>query len=227
MAQKHEDPENLEKIESSLTKAEQYIEDNQKKLTYIVGIIVVVIAAFFIYKSRVAEPREAEAVDVMWEAQRYFEQDSFHIALYGNANVYGFEYVIDKFGATESGNLAHYYAGICYLHMKEYDNAIDLLKEYSPNEDLLAQTRMSLLGDAYSNKEQYEKAAKNYEKAADISESVQFSPLFLIKAGQCYEKLEQYDKALKVYTRIKNEFGDSDKINQVEKYIVRVKSFQS
>ncbi|MFW5852047.1 MAG: tetratricopeptide repeat protein [Bacteroidota bacterium] len=221
---KHKDPENLEMIESSLTRAEQYIEDNQKKLTYIVGVIVLVIAAFFIYKNRVMEPRNAEAVDVMWEAQRYFEIDSFHIALYGNANVYGFEYIIDEYGGTESGNLAQYYAGLCYLRMKEFDNAIDVLKDFSPNEDLTAQLKANLLGDSYSNKGEYDKAVDYYIEAADISESVEFSPLFLIKAGQCYEKLGMKDKAFDVYSLITKEYADYEQIDKVEKYIIRVQS---
>jgi TolA-binding protein len=108
--------------------------------------------------------------------------------------------------------------------MKDFDNAIDVLKDFTPNEDLTAQLKANLLGDSYSNKGEYDKAAKYYIEAADISESVEFSPLFLIKAGQCYEKLDKQDKAFDIYSRIKKEYADYEQIDKVEKYIIRVQS---
>jgi len=220
--QTYEDPDNLKKIESSLTKAEQYIEDNQKKLTYIIGALIIIIAVFFLYKNRIVEPRNARAVESIWGAERLFEIDSFHIALYGNENVQGFLDIIDEFGSTNSGNLAKYYAGVCYLRMGEYDNAIEYLQEFSAHEDLLGQMKLNLLGDAYSNKQEYKTAADFYLQAAKKSSSEEFSPMFLLKAGQCFEKIEDKKSALDVYSEIKNKYPQSEEGQMIDKYIVRV-----
>ena len=220
--QKYDDPNNLQKIESSLSKAEIYIENNQKKLTYIIGALILIIAAFFLYKNRVVEPRNALAVESIWGAERFFEIDSFHIALYGNENVQGFLDVVDEFGSTKSGNLAKYYAGVCYLRMGEYDNAIKFLKDFRAYEDLLKQLKLNLLGDAYSNKQEYKIAADNYMKAAKVSDSEQFSSVYLLKAGMCFEKLNDKKSALAVYSEIKNKYPQSDEGQMIDKYIVRV-----
>lgn len=220
--QKHEDPENLQKIESSLTRAEQYIENNQKKLTYIVGVIVLLIALFFVYKNRVIEPRTERAFEAIWGAERLFQADSFHVALYGNENVYGFLDVISQYGSTKSGNLAKYYAGICYLRMGENDEAIKMLRSFKPRESLTAQMTANLIGDAYSNSENYQQAARSYERAAQISDSEEFSPLFLKKAGLCYEQLGDKKRALEMYTEIKDRFPNTDIGREIDKYIVRV-----
>jgi tetratricopeptide (TPR) repeat protein len=219
---KNEDPENLQKIESSLTKAEQYIEENQKKLTYIIGGLVIIIALFFVYKNRIVEPKNTKAVEAIWGAERFFEIDSFHIALYGNENVIGFLDVVDTYGSTKSGNLARYYAGVCYLRMGENDNAIKLMRAFKPEENLLAQMKENVLGDAHSNNGNYKEAAGFYERAADISSSDEFSPLFLLKAGQCYEKIGDTKRALDVYNRIKDTYAHTEQGKDIDKYIVRV-----
>lgn len=224
MAKKHtsEDPENFQKIESSLTKAEQYIENNQKKITYIIGGLVLVIALFFMYKNRVVEPRNARAFEEIWGAERFFEVDSFHIALYGNENIFGFLDIISKYGSTKSGNLARYYAGVCYLRMGDNDNALKMLRAFKPSEALMAQMRANLIGDVHSNNENYSEAAKNYVRAAQISDSEEFSPLFLKKAGLCFEKLGDTKKALEVYTQIKEKYAATEVGRDIDKYIVRV-----
>ncbi|HON52404.1 MAG TPA: tetratricopeptide repeat protein, partial [Bacteroidales bacterium] len=74
MAQSKETQEikQFEKIESTLGKAELYIEKNQKKLTYIVGAILLLVAAFMAYRNFVVTPRESEAQNVIWQAQNAF-----------------------------------------------------------------------------------------------------------------------------------------------------------
>jgi len=224
MAKQHktEDPKEFEKIESSLTKAEQYIEDNQKKLTYIVGILILVIGGFFAYKNIIVKPKEAKAADEIWMAQRSFAVDSFQVALQGDELVTGFDKIIDKYGSTNIGNTAELYAGISALQLGEYDKALAYLEDFSTDEPFFAPIKIKLIGDVYSQKGDYEKAASYYEEAANMADSKWLSPAILLMAGQCYEKLENNSKALEVYTTIKEEYPTAQEARGIEKYIARV-----
>ena len=72
----------------------------------------------------------------MFQAVYYFEQDSLVKALNGDGNNYGFLEIIDEYGFSEAANLSHYYAGVSYLKLGNYNNAISYLNSFSSS-DLL------------------------------------------------------------------------------------------
>jgi len=121
--------ERIEAVESALSRTEQFIESNQKTLTYIVGGIIVVIILFFGYKRFISDPKEKSAQKAIFQAEYYFEKDSVDLALYGDGENYGFLEIIDDYGSTDVGNLAKYYAGLCFYNKGEYEVAIDHLKK--------------------------------------------------------------------------------------------------
>ncbi|HRS19566.1 MAG TPA: tetratricopeptide repeat protein [Bacteroidales bacterium] len=224
MAQSKETQEikQFEKIESTLGKAELYIEKNQKKLTYIVGAILLLVAAFMAYRNFVVTPRESEAQNVIWQAQNAFAKDSFKIALYGNESVMGFSEIVDEYGSTKAGNLARAYAGFCCIRLGEYENAIDYLEDFEVNDPIVMPLAKCAIGDAYTELGKYDKAVSNYLEAAKLSDHELTSPRFLMKAGLVYEKMNKKDKALDVYTQIKESYPTSNEATVIDKYITRV-----
>jgi len=58
----------------------------------------------------------------MFMAQKYFEQDSIRKALNGDGQYLGFLAIIDEYGMTKSSNLSHYYAGMCYLKLGQFEH---------------------------------------------------------------------------------------------------------
>ena len=110
---KNEGDERLESIETTLTKAEQFVIDNQKAIIVVLAILLVAVVAFFGAKKYYFEPREEEAQASIYHAEQYFENDNFATALNGDGNYLGFADIINEFGGTKTANLAKYYAGIC------------------------------------------------------------------------------------------------------------------
>ena len=60
------------------------------------------------------EPLEQEAHADMYMAEIYFEKDSFNLALNGDGQYLGFLDIVDEYSLASAGNLANYYAGLCY-----------------------------------------------------------------------------------------------------------------
>ena len=56
--------------------------------------------------------------------------DSLNWALNGDGNNVGFLKIIDKYSGTPAGNLAHYYAGVCYLKKGDFSNAEKQLRAF-------------------------------------------------------------------------------------------------
>ena len=213
----------IENVEVALNRAEQFIEKNQKILTIIAAAILLVVAVFFLSKRFYFAPKEHEAQAQMFYAEKYFEKDSFKLALNGDGNNLGFVQVIDDYGFTKTANLASYYAGICYLRMGDFQNAINYLEKYSGNDTYVYSVAKGAIGDAYCELGNKEKAVKYYTKAAEHKENTFISPIYLMKAGQLLESLNKYNEALENYETIKLQYPFSAEARQIEKYITRVK----
>ena len=218
------DEERLEQIESTLGKTEMFIEKNRNTIMVFLGIIIVVVLAIFGVKKFIFEPREAEAQTAIFHAEQLFENDDYATALNGDGNNAGFMDIINEYGGTKTGNLARYYAGICYLNTGDYNNAIKYLGEFKGKDQMVKPLATGAMGDAYLELDNAAEAAKCYEKAAKESANSFTSPMFLMKAGLAYEMVENYEKALEMYKIIKAEYPNSNEGFSVEKYIAYVEA---
>lgn len=216
-------PDKLEEVESVLSRTERYIEDNQKPLTVIILALVVIVIVFMGYKRFIVIPAEKEAQSQMFTAERYFEQDSFNLALYGDGNNLGMLDIIDDYGITKSSELAHYYAGISFLNLGEFELAIEQLEKFSSDDQMIILIAKGAIGDAYLELGEPSKAITYYEKAATIEDNAFINPFYLMKAGLVYESQEEFQKALDTYQKIKDNYPESQEGQKIEKYITKVK----
>ncbi|MCG8702117.1 MAG: tetratricopeptide repeat protein, partial [Bacteroidales bacterium] len=127
--EKHQES-GLDNIEGALTRTEQYIEENRNFLLIIVAAVIIVVGGFMGIRKFILEPKEKEAQSEMYMAERYFEQDSFRLALDGDVQYPGFEQIIDDYKFTKAAKVSHYYAGVSYLRLGEYEDAITHLKKF-------------------------------------------------------------------------------------------------
>lgn len=217
--QKNED--SFEHLEGALTSSEQFIERNQKMIVNIVLGLIIIIGGYFIYNKYVTVPKMEEASSQIFGAQNYFEKDSFNLALNGDGNILGFIEITEKYGSTPTGNLANFYAGLSYLYLGEYENAVDYLKKFSSDDLLLSNMAIANIGDAYMQMGDYAKAASYYSKAASSKVNDFSTPAFLMKNALALEKNNDYAAALKIYEKIQKEFPASARNGEIEKYIER------
>ncbi|MDD5571245.1 MAG: tetratricopeptide repeat protein [Bacteroidales bacterium] len=222
------EPENTEVKKNSLkhffTRSEEYINENQKTVSIVVGVIVGILLIYFAYKKFYLAPREIEAQSQMYSAENYFDKDSLKFALNGDGNNPGFLEIIDQYGSTKSGNLAHYYAGMCYLKLGQFQNAIDHLESFKSDDQLVKTLAIGAVGDAYLELKQTDKAIEYYTKAAERKANTLTSPYFLNKLANTYEDNNQLDKAIEIYQRLKKEYPKSFEAKEAEKYIAKIKA---
>lgn len=214
----------FESVENALSKTEQYIEENQKSLTIIVIAIFIVVGGYLGYRKFYLEPTEKEAKSQMFYAEQYFEKDSFNLALYGDGMYPGFIDIIDDYGVTRSAELAGYYAGISYLRLGDYEEAISYLKKFDANSKMISQLAKGAIGDAYVQLGELEKGLDYYESAASDEENDFLSPLYLKKAALVYQELEHYNKALSIFQEIKSEYPLSEEGRDADRYIAALQA---
>ncbi len=199
-------------------------EKYQKELLYALGAVAVLLVGWWLYKSMIVAPKQQEAVASMWQAQSMFEQDSFRLALDGPGGGFdGFVALADKYSGTPAGNTANYYAGISYLQLGEFDNAIQYLEKYDAEGTLLPAMKYGALGDAYSEKKDFAKALDLYEEASEATDNDVLSSMYLKKLGMLYEYQGNKEEAVKAYERLRRDYPNqqSQDWREIEKYIYR------
>ena len=224
MAKKTKDAnsQTIKNVEQTLTKTEQFLEENYKPLLITLGIIVGLVGIFWLTRIYLSK-RNNEAQSQMYQAERYLEMDSLNLALYGDGNYLGFLDIANDYKFTRAGNLARYSAGVCYLHLGQFQDAIDFLDKYSKKDKVLGSLAIGATGDAYVELGDLDKGIEKYIEAADFAQNSFNTPLFLMKAGELYELNGQFPEALEIYERIQSEYPESTEGASIEKYIARIK----
>jgi tetratricopeptide (TPR) repeat protein len=216
--------DNLQELESALTRTEGFIEENKKIISIVVGAIVVVVGGYLAFNKFYVQPKEEEALSQMFMAENYFEKDSFNLAINGDGNYLGFLDIIDDYGITKSANRAKYYAGISYLHLGQYNEAIDFLKKFKTSDLLLGPVKEGAIGDAMLELGNKEDALSQYKKAYSQTDNELTTPVYKMKAGNLLESLNKPEDALALYEEIKKDYPTTAEGTNIDKYIARVKS---
>ncbi len=160
----------------------------------------------------------------MYNAENYFRHDSLKLALNGdNANHKGFVYIIKNYDGTKAGNLAKYYAGICYLRTGDFANAAKYLADFSTSAKQVQMMAYGALGDAYSELNKKDDAVTSYKKAAETFESDELNASeYLFRAALLSETMGKNKEAVDLYKEVKTKFPNTQRGRDADKYIYRL-----
>lgn len=214
-------------LEDRLNNFEHWVNQNKTMLTYVVGGLFAVVAAYLGFTKLYLEPKSREAVNQMFMAEKYFGQDSLDRALNGDGNYLGFIQIVDDYKWTPAANLAHYYTGVIYLKQGKFEDAISELKDFNGKDKMVTNMSLGALGDAYSELGKMDEAVDYYKKAAYHFENELTTPMFLKKAGMLLENQKKTAEAKKVYEEIKSKYPNTAEGREMDKYIARAGGEQS
>jgi tetratricopeptide (TPR) repeat protein len=220
---KKKQEETLVDLVEARESAQDFFERNQKIILGVVGAIVVIAGGIFAYNNFYKAPRQQRAMEAMYQAQVQFERDSFALALEnpGGGNE-GFLDVIDNYGGTSAANVAQFYAGLSWLHLGQYEAALEHLKKFSPSGEVTPMMKFGAMGDAYSELGDMDKASKNYKKAIKAGDNDFVTAYYLKKLGMLYETQGNAEDARRQYEMIKDQYSDTPSGRDIQKYLARV-----
>lgn len=214
-----------ESLGEAMNRTEFFLEKHGRTMSYLILALFVVAALVFGYRALVVAPRAEKAAALIAEAQNRFEQETpdYELALLGDDSGAGFLEVIERYGATPAGNLAKHYAGICYLHMGDLENAAAYLAKFSPVKGLPGQIinaqNLGLQGDVAVEQQAYAKAAKLFAKAAKASDNNLTAPLYLYKQALAEQAAGNRTQAAALCERILTDYPMSMETSQAEKLL--------
>ncbi len=212
-------------IDQDPKSTEDWFEKNKNLVLALLAGLILFIAAFVIYKYFIKAPKEAAAKSAIFKAEQQFQRDSFLLALERPGGGYeGFLDIVENYSGTKTANLAKLYAGICYLQIGSYQDAISYLESHNSSGDYSPIVKNGNLGDAYSELGELDKALSFYEKATTASEDALLTPYYLHKLGLLAKRNGDNNKALSAFNKIKADYSSSNEAANIDLLIQSIGS---
>lgn len=196
----------------------------------VIAAIVVCLGVAFFVKNCTQEQFNTSSTE-MAKAQEFFmravaDEDSllYEKALNGDSINSGFLAIAEGASSGKVANLAKLYAGLCYAHLGNMQEATTYLEQFDTADDaMVSPAAIGALGDVKASMDQLDEAAALFVKAAEKADNNSLSPLFLIKAGEILESQGKKAEALKLYEQIKSKYANSPQYRTIDAYIERAK----
>jgi TolA-binding protein len=216
----------------AVTKARDFWQQFSKPIIYAGTAIILLGGGWYAYKNFVQLPNEQKAAEMIFPAEKLFgkmtqtgfNKDSINLVLNGgNGIATGMLKIANSYGGTAAGKRAHYIAGACYLHSKDFNNAIKHLKEFSTSATQVQAAAYLMLGDAHAELKKNDDAFDYYKKAATLNSKDEFiTPEALFKSALFAEHTGKTKEAIEFFKKIKESYPKNSHAADADKYLARL-----
>lgn len=200
--------------------AQDYFEKNKSLILGLIAALIIAVGGFIIYKYMIKLPKETSAKSAIFKAEQQFQRDSFALALENPGGGYeGFLDIIENYNGTQTANLAKLYAGISYMNVGRYNDAIEYLNSHDASGEYAPILKNGNLGDAYSELGDMDKAISAYKRATTVGEDALLTPYYLFKLGLLSKRNGNQSEADAAFKKIKEKYPTSEEGTKVDRLL--------
>lgn len=220
-----------------IDKARGFWATNNKMITYIGLVIILVLGAFLIYRYMFLQPKIEKSNDAVFITQKYFSEfastpDSSRAliaakVLNGDGANPGALKIINNYGGTPAANLCQYYAGACYLSLGQFDKALNHLKKFDADGATQIESRSyGMMGDAAAELKKYDDALSYYKKAANVNSKDDYtSSEFLFRAATFALSTGKTKEAIDLFKQLKKQYPLTERAGNADRYLAKLGDF--
>lgn len=211
-----------DKLVTTYFEAQSWFETNKKRLSTAATVLVVVIAAAWIYLNDRATSNVSATTD-LGKVMRFYDEGQYQVAISGSPqdNVRGLEQIVNDYGSSPSGEIARLYLANSYFFLAQYDKALELYRETDIGEKSLMASVYAGIAACEAEKGNTAEAARMYEKAAATDTRNLHTPEYLYRAAGSYIQTGEKEKASDLLERLKKEFPQSTYAREADRLSVQ------
>jgi len=203
--------------------AVDYFEKNKSLIIGAIAAFILLVGGYIVNKYMLQMPKENQAKAAIFKAEQQFQRDSFALALENPGGGYeGFLDIIENYSGTKTANLAKLYAGISYMNVGRFNDAVEYLNSHSASGDYSPILKNGNLGDAYSELGDMDKAIASYKAATSGSEDALLTPYYLFKLGLLSKRNGDNAGAKAAFTKIRDNYPTSEEGIKVQALIANL-----
>lgn len=190
---------------------ERFLEKYSKPLGIVFGALVLGVLGFFAYQQFIVAPKNVEAMKTFLSAQKNLMEGKDKEALGGkSAANQGFVGTYNDYSSTNVGKLAGYNAGLLKFKEGKFQEAYDLLDQFSSDNKTLMAMKYGAMADAKSGLNKNDEALSLLDKASSASSDPYTTYYFTRKAGILALGLKKNADAKKYFSAIDEKYQDYD-----------------
>ena len=204
--------------------AVEFMRNNRKIVSGVItGLVIAAIVVVAYLNNRSADNRKAAAE--LSQVLNLFNGGAYQVAINGDPthNITGLKTIVENYGSSETGEEAKVYLADCYYYLGDYDNALRYFKDYGGSDKFLEASALAGVAEVYEVKDNYEKAAEYYDRAAGRDSKNFLTAQYLVGAARNYIKIGKKDRALDLLKRVRKDFPDSPYVTNVDYYMAEAK----
>ena len=204
---------------------EKFLEKNAKLLLIVFGALVGGVLGYFAFQQFYEAPRNEEATLSYLAAQKNLADGKDDLALGGKgaANP-GYLGTYKEYSGTKVGKLSSYNAGLIKFKQGKYQEAYDLIDNFSSDNKVLMALKYGAMADCQANLNKSDDVLSLLDKAISASDDPYTSYYFTRKAGIVSLALKKKAEAKKYFSTIDEKYEDYDN-GMSESYIEMVKYY--
>ena len=204
---------------------ERFLEKHAKTLITIFGALLVAVLGYFAYQQFYEAPRNEEATLSYLAAQKNMAEGKEDLALGGKSAANpGYLGTYKEYSGTKVGKLSSYNAGLIKFKAGKYQEAYDLIDNFSSDNKVLMALKYGAMADCQLNLNKNDDALSLLNKAISASDDPYTSYYFTRKAGIVALALKKNADAKKYFSTIAEKYEDYDN-GMSDSYIEMVKYY--
>lgn len=204
---------------------EKFLEKNAKMLMIVFGALLLGVLGYFAFQQFYEAPRNEEATLSYLAAQKNLAEGKNDLALGGKSAANpGYLGTYKEYSGTKVGKLSSYNAGLIKFKEGKYQEAYDLLDNFSSDNKILMALKYGAMADCQANLNKSDDALSLLNKAISASDDPYTSYYFTRKAGVVALALKKNADAKKYFSTIDEKYQDYDN-GMSDSYIEMVKYY--
>ncbi|WP_238784413.1 tetratricopeptide repeat protein [Blattabacterium cuenoti] len=196
----------------------------KKKIIFLFFIFLIIVSGIYFFFTKIfLVSSEEKAMKELNYAKQYLYKGFIDKALNRKKikiNYLGFSGIPSKYPFTKASNISKFYAGICYYKLGFYKESIKMMDQFSAKDEILSSLKYGIIGDAYVQMKNKEKALENYIIAANVRNNEITTPLYYYKAALLSFYMKKYKNSKYFFKKIEERYPFFLYKKNVEKYIV-------
>ena len=189
------------------------------------GALLVAVLGYFAFQQFYEAPRNEEATLSYLAAQKNLADGKDELALGGKSAANpGYLGTYKEYSGTKVGKLSSYNAGLIKFKEGKYQEAYDLIDNFSSDNKILMALKYGAMADCQANLNKSDDALSLLDKAISASDDPYTSYYFTRKAGITALALKKNVEAKKHFSTIDEKYEDYDN-GMSDAYIEMVKYY--
>ncbi|MEK6650732.1 MAG: tetratricopeptide repeat protein [Bacteroidota bacterium] len=208
-----------DKLVTRAMQAEAWALENKKTLTYGGMALIAIVVVLFVWNDR-RSAAEVESSTRLARILPVYDQGNYQQAIDGVASegTFGLKSIVDEYGGTNAGQLAHLYFANALAALGKYAEASDIYEDISVDDRLVMASAAAGQARCYEGLERYKEAGGAYERAASTDPKNPLAPDRLFSAAVNFKHAGMKEEAREALATMRKLYPTSSYARDMARY---------